>query len=740
MLIESSPMTGATDALIGWIFTRLTRATVVGRPNYMWISPFPRKAEGAMHAWLDRAGLLSYEVGQGQPWIRKLQGELRLSTGPRLRFMSPDMLDKYHLDPVIDVVVDSAQDVGPLTRWVAEHVRGQIRFVGMRDGEYSGMLEGADDVVRLSFTDAVNGGWVDEKRAALIRDTTDETFFDRYYLLNKAEVDRTVGLPLLPFCRKRLFIRTDKPWASLKQSQRDNAAERDPDTGTALVPFEVTPMQKLYLAHKRIARRIAKSEGRPPRILLLKYRRGGFTTLEQAESYRMCVSNRRATVVTIAHTKDSTEKIFSMVHDLHRYDPRAPNLVGGKPARGHMEFEGTRSRFFIGQSGSMGFSRGDALQRAHCSEVSSWCKGPKNHDKVDDLMAGILGAASAGEVVLETTPRGIEWFATKYREAKRGENNYYPVFLPWFVDRMNVKPPGTYNPEEIMETISADEEGLIERVGRDYKRVMHEGHIAWRRSMQKDFGRLFRQEFPEDDESCFLTSGENFFDPEKAMQMIELLTHQLTHQEKVPGGLIEWVEEPKAGVTYRCGVDTSEGLSHGDPNGFGILRKDTGKQVCWGHGRWRPRQLAEVSLKWCQKYNDCLIGIERNNHGHAVLEAWKAIAPRIYLKSQWIGGRLYHYVPLEHPEPIKARKAARPGWLTTEPSRDRILDQCFQWSMGEESESAITDVNFLRETLTFNKQPSGKFEADGGSHDDRVLKWAIANIMRKVKVTKAKIL
>ena len=48
----------------------------------------------------------------------------------------------------------------------------------------------------------------------------------------------------------------------------------------------------------------------------------------------------------------------------------------------------------------------------------------------------------------------------------------------------------------------------------------------------------------------------------------------------------------------------------------------------------------------------------------------------------------------------------------------------------------VNDRLLLAETLTFRLQKNGKFEADSKCHDDCVMKWAIAERMRHIRISK----
>lgn len=519
--------------------------------------------------------------------------------------------------------------------------------------------------------------------------------------------------PFRRFARDRLRIKTDKPREYLSTLQQEEARRQLGDAwattrgGMPIVPLVLSAVQKRYLATKRLA----TANGKPARFLLLKYRRGGFTTLEQSLSYFDAVTSPNSGCITLAHTRESTSRIFRIVETLAANDPRAPRRVND--SRSSFEFE-NGSTFFIGTAGGHGVARGDTLRRVHGSEVSKWCEGSTSrmHD-VDDLIAGLVGAASHGEVVLETTPNGVEWFCATYRDAKRGLNDWTPVFLPWFADSTNRARVGTFNEDELLSTLTDEEKSLAAKHGLDVLQ------LAWRRSAQRTYGRLFKQEFPEDDESCFITSGTCYFSVERITQMLELGLDKPIRIEESRGFIKRVWEEPQPGVEYVAGCDTSEGIPGCDPNGVGVLRRDTGAQVCSVHGYLSPPALADVAARLSREYNDALLGVERQNHGHAVLLQLRHLG---FDRPHFLGGPLFY---CHRGSDIATSRA---GWDTNSNTRDTMLNELAVAI--EEAAIKVRDPDLLTECLSFRLQPSGKWEADPGAHDDSVIKWAIAWQMR----------
>ncbi len=470
-----------------------------------------------------------------------------------------------------------------------------------------------------------------------------------------------------------------------------------------LASFNLNRIQRRYLLIKRKTIR----DGKRPRYLLLKYRRGGFTTLEQGLSYHQVATKRYQSVMTMAHTENATKKIYEISEMFYEMDPYAPKKK--KSNMRMLDFKDNGSQFYFGHAGGDSMGRGDTMQRFHGSEVAWWLRGQNKIEKQREIMSGISEATSHGEIVLETTPNGKEWFHDAYMDAKKGINDYTPIFIPWFMDETNFLDVGAEACQEIFDTLTESEKQLILNARSQFRVELTCEHIAWRRQKQNDpaVGRLFAQEYPEDDETCWLDTGTPYFDQDQLIGIIERTPDY--YREHVTGGgyRIEW-KQPKYGEKFIIGADTSEGLKGRDPNGLGVLRENPLEQVAACHGLFKPAKLAKLCAEYSKKYNNALVVIERNNHGHAVLLALKNLGFPDHL--------VYEF------------KKGRKGWDTNAESRVQMLEAVYE-AIQDESENAynwIHDRDFLGECRSFGLQANGKYEHPPGGHDDTIFKWGIA--------------
>lgn len=490
-----------------------------------------------------------------------------------------------------------------------------------------------------------------------------------------------------------------------------------------LIPFRLNAVQRKIMAAKR--RAIAAF--RKWRFFILKARREGVTTLEQGISFHSVATRQNRNALTLAHTTESAELIFRIANTF--YDNLCPEI---KPTRlaphnkRDLNFIRLNSLFFIGTAGNARVGRGTTLNRFLASEFAHW---PLEPDEQADVLSGLTEACSHGEGVLETTAGNRGSYAYNvWQEAKANQNEWTPIFLAWWEDPTYREPLWLTDGEgrrfvtldEFTETLTDEEKELMARHRLDANQ------IAWRRTKKRELKSKFAREYPEDDETCWLSSGTCYFDVDTIVGLLRsLIDYPRTH---IPGGYeVRW-EKPQLGVEYVIGCDTSEGLVGCDPNGLGVMRKDTGAQVAATHGLFNPRVLAEQCVRFSREYNNALVGIERQNHGHAVIQKVVDLGLK---RPHFQGGALFF-----HPVGNKAGNytASRAGWDTNSVTRDIMLAQ-----LAEDLESGvlkIRDRDFLSECLSFKLQKNGRFEADPGAHDDQIAKWAICNQMRRYRKTK----
>jgi hypothetical protein len=209
---------------------------------------------------------------------------------------------------------------------------------------------------------------------------------------------------------------------------------------------------------------------------------------------------------------------------------------------------------------------------------------------------------------------------------------------------------------------------------------------------------LAAQEFAEDPVSCFRASGECVFDLEAVEKASVICGDPLeTHDN---GRLLIWLPPQKA-KQYLIGVDPAGGGADGDFSCAEVLERRSGMQCAELHGHFPPRELALRLIMLAKRYNEALLVVERNNHGHAVLA---------HLRNQ---GWLNIY-----------REGQQDGWLTSAVSRPAMIENLAAALATEPG--LFRSPRLLNEFRTFVRQADGSSGAVVGSHDDCVMAMGIA--------------
>jgi len=123
-------------------------------------------------------------------------------------------------------------------------------------------------------------------------------------------------------------------------------------------------------------------------------------------------------------------------------------------------------------------------------------------------------------------------------------------------------------------------------------------------------------------------------------------------------------------------------------------------------GHYPPRELAGRILEMAKEYNDALLAIERNNHGHGVLaHVRNAKYLNVYMEGK------------------------QDGWLTSAVTRPAMIENLV--SVLIEAPILFHSPLFLNECRTFVRLPDGNTGAAPGAHDDTVMAMAIAFAVRR---------
>lgn len=484
------------------------------------------------------------------------------------------------------------------------------------------------------------------------------------------------------------------------------------------------PQRKLYdaLAAQHKA-------GRPMRAIVLKARQMGFSTLTEGLIFERTATRHNVRSVVVAHVEDSTAKIFEMTRLFYNElpQPLRPQLQ----ARNAQELRfdtpdgaGLNSSIRCMTAGGRGIGRGDTVQNLHLSEFAFW-PGDKKR-----TLAGLMQAVPGNPgtmVVIESTANGFDYFKELWDAAKRGENDFVPVFCGWWemADYRRAPGPGF--------VLTGEERELAALYGLD------DAQLAWRRwCIANNCGgdlELFHQEYPACPEEAFLSTGSCIFDK-------TALTAQLARriQPMVRGdfaytgdgydfrmrgfvedsrGAVAIYEQPRSGVPYVIGADTAGEGS--DWFVAQVLDNTTGAQVAVLRQQADEDAFTRQLVCLGYYYNTALIAIEANFSTFPIKEAERLGYPYQFTR--------------EVEDSYTHRRQKKYGFRTTSVTRPLAIAELVR--AAREAPQLIRDSQTLREMLTFVKNERGRPEAMAGEHDDCVMALAIAQYARPQQRTVA---
>jgi len=437
---------------------------------------------------------------------------------------------------------------------------------------------------------------------------------------------------------------------------------------------------------------------RGDRNIVLKARQMGLTTWVAARFFLKTITHPGTLTLEVAHTQEAAEEIFRIVHRFVKWLPdglRKGPLTTARSNVRQIVFPRMDAEYRVVSAADRNAGRGLTIQNLHCSELARW------PGDAAETLAGLRAAMTPdAEMVLESTPLGVggcfheEWL-------KADETGMVRHFFPWWMEQR-------YRAKAVNEATLTDEEReLIAKHKLDLEQ------IGYRRQIRAEFRGLARQEYAEDEDSCFLASGESVFELAAVEARMKTVPEPV---ERRRNGEVEIWLPPVKGREYVVAVDPAGGGSEGDYSAAQVLEMETGLQCAEFAGHMGGLELARFVTDLATEYNRAWLVVERNNHGSGVLALAETACKyaRIYMQSGRHGGQA--------------------GWLTTSVTRPAMLGQ-LNAALVEEPDR-FQSRRLLGECRSFVRLANGSSGAQTGTHDDRVMAMAIGLAARAESVGK----
>lgn len=483
-----------------------------------------------------------------------------------------------------------------------------------------------------------------------------------------------------------------------------------------MVPLILNDAQRRY-AMKVIADLEA---GRPVRIIILKARQMGFSTVTEALIYYFTSLQEAKNAFIVAQSSEASNNLYDMFQLYYERVPAIIQPMSRKNNAKKLTFEnpairttdrrknpGLKSKITVQTAESRVLARSDTIHYLHASEVAFWPAKKKKRHLLSLLAALSKEPGSIG--VIESTANGMEEFKQMWDAAVKGESDFTPLFFAWYEmpDYRKPVPPGFELTEE--------ERELKVKYGLDNEQ------LQWRRyTIRNDCGgdpRQFDQEYPSEPDDAFLLSGEGIFDNKFIKRLRDAISvigqrHEIDFVKgKVTpshAGELVIYRKPDPGKRYVLAADTAKGKEDGDYDAAYVLEVRTGEMCAALHGKWDTDLYGKKLNTLGLYYNTALLAVENNNTGESVLNTLFNTC---------------HY-PL-----LYMHKKASLGWNTNQATRPVMISD-FKEAIRDELYN-IYCPDLYSECMTLIDK-NGKAEADSGCHDDRILAYSIALQVRQV--------
>lgn len=484
-------------------------------------------------------------------------------------------------------------------------------------------------------------------------------------------------------------------------------------------------------SQRRVGERItaADREGRPARLIILKSRRMGFSTVVQARLVHRAMTRPHFTGLTIAQEHEAASYLFGMAEGMYDRFPAELRVGKQRGNQGRLLSLANGSTLRTATAGTPESARSKGQRAVHASEVAFW----PDPQRVMTALKQIVAPQPGTLFVLESTANGSGgYFHQQYLRAKAGLSEYEAIFAAWF-EMEEFTLPGV---GASLKGLSEHEEALLERgVSLD--------QLAWRRwKLETDLDgdeRLFDQEYPWADHVAFLTSGRPFF--AGLERLCPSPPWRVGRIEGVPvrgGGRLRFVgdelgalrvwESPRKGCRYVVAVDVA-GLvtereyearkerDREDASCVQVIEMESGRQVASWHGRVDADELALEVARIGMLFNEGLVAVENTGgYGNGVL---------LFLDRQFQYPNLFRRRELDT---LARGERSSLGWATTAATRPVMLDALRK--VLRDAPSVVRCEATVDELRTFVVRPNGKPQAEPGCFDDRVMALAVAHIVR----------
>ena len=411
--------------------------------------------------------------------------------------------------------------------------------------------------------------------------------------------------------------------------------------------------------------------------IILKSRQMGISTITAGYITWLMLFHRQKNVLVLATKLDTAANLVKAVKTMIKNVPEwmriAEVSIDNKNS-----FSLSNGSQIKASASSSSAGRSEALALLVIDEAA-------HVENLDELWAAIYPTiATGGRCIALSTPNGIgNWFHDSYIKAEQGQNAFKATNLPWHV-----------HPK------------------RDQ---------AWFEQETKNMNpRYIAQEY-----NCAFNGSGDTVIPTECLQRIEKEISEPMFRTYMDRNLHVW-EDYDPSKTYLISADVARGDGE-DYSVFHVLDTTNMVQVAEYQGKLELDQFAKLLLTTARDYGDCLVSVENNNIGYAVLtKLIEAGYPNIYYSTRSITDYADdRYMNQGYID------GTIPGFATSMKTRPLIIAKLDEYVRNKMIK--INSKRTFREFETF-LWINGRPQAAKGKHDDLTMSLAIACWIRDTSI------
>lgn len=467
---------------------------------------------------------------------------------------------------------------------------------------------------------------------------------------------------------------------------------RIPDKQQRIVPLIPKPCQERFVTNLT------------GRDIAVKPAQLGMTTIASALILKRTLTTPNTTSVIVAHEEFLTQRLLHRTQVMYDNLPDFLKIPMDHRSSYEKRFTDINSVLYIGTARSQVFGRGEPIHNLLFSEEAFYV--PDALERV--ILPSLQRVPPTGSVIRESTPHGeTNSFYDEVSLALEGKSTFHLQVFFWWDEPDNYLPissPRALPEDRDTLTYTPDESNLAKTYG------LSEGQIRWRRWKIRELGDLFWQEHPEDLATCFLTTGQSYYD-QTTISTLAKQCYKAPHSG--PENAEVWFP-PEEGVSYIMGVDPGQGkVSQSVATVWRLLIVDKSQE---GKSDVEIRVRHEATLSGliepdlmgykCKElgryYNTAMIIPEANSHGLALVAAIKDY-PSLYFRRNIISGQASSDI----------------GWLTTSNTKPFMMQQLQSRLKTIETH----DAELVRQIASFREVGLNKVVTQGADdyHDSACL-------------------